>query len=133
MWLKNPQDTDNATQPKQALLVDIPAEPCPQSSSHADCDVLQTAPRLSTKDDFLENSLGSSDNTSQSSETPEAEPISPDTLSLSPASPLLSFFTENGGNWCMLGPNSLQAPRYQLKKTAGPQPQRLQAQLSLLL
>ncbi len=64
------KDTDNATQPKQALLMDIPAEPCPQSSSH-------------------QNSLGSQDNTSP--ETPELEPRSPDTLSLSPASPLLNF------------------------------------------
>ncbi len=35
------KDTDNATQPKQALLMDILAELCPQSSSHADCDVQQ--------------------------------------------------------------------------------------------
>ncbi len=85
------KDTDNATQPKQALLMDIPAEPCPQSSSHADCDVLQQLQDSAPKDDFLENSLGSQDNTSQSPETPELEPRSPDTLSLSPASPPLSF------------------------------------------
>ncbi len=35
------KDTDNTMQPKQPLLMNIPAEPCPQSSSHADCDVLQ--------------------------------------------------------------------------------------------
>ncbi|KAL0199121.1 hypothetical protein M9458_007661, partial [Cirrhinus mrigala] len=36
------KDTDNATQPQQALLMDtIPAEPCPQSSSQTDCDVRQ--------------------------------------------------------------------------------------------
>ncbi len=40
---------------------------------------------------FWKTAWEASDNTSQSSETPEAEPISPDTLSLSPASPLLSF------------------------------------------
>ncbi len=85
------KDTDNAAQPKQALLMDIPAEPCPQCSSHADCDVLQQLQDSAPKDDFLENSLGSQDNTSQSPETPELEPRSPDTLSLSPASPLLSF------------------------------------------
>ncbi len=79
------KDTDNATQPKQALLMDIPAEPCPQSSSHADCDVSQQLQDSAPKDDFLENSLGSQDNTSQSPETPELEPRSPDTLSLSPA------------------------------------------------
>ncbi len=83
------KDTDNATQPKQAMLMDIPAEPCPQSSSHADCDVLQQLQDSAPKDDFLENSLGSQDNTSP--ETPELEPRSPDTLSLSPASPILSF------------------------------------------
>ncbi len=63
------KDTDNAT----------------QSSSHADCDVLQQLQDSAPKDDFLENSLGSQDNTSQSPETPELEPRSPDTLSLSPA------------------------------------------------
>ncbi len=63
------KDTDNATQPKQALLMDIPAEPCPQSSSHVDCDVLQQLEDSTPKDDFLENSLGSQDNTSQSPET----------------------------------------------------------------
>ncbi len=74
------KDTDNATQPKQALLMDIPAEPCPQSSSHADCDVSQQLQDSAPKDDFLENSLGSQDNTSQSPETPELEPRSPDKL-----------------------------------------------------
>ncbi len=83
------KDSDNATQPKQALFMDIPAEPYPQSSSHADCDVLQQLQDSAPKDDFLENSLGSQDNTSL--ETPELEPRSPDTLSLSPASPLLSY------------------------------------------
>ncbi len=80
------KDTDNATQPKQALLMDIPAEPCPQSSSHADCDVLQQLQDSALKDDFLENSLGSQDNTSP--ETPELEPRSPDTLSRSPENSL---------------------------------------------
>ncbi len=125
------KDTDNAAQPKQALLMDIPAEPCPQSSSHADCDVLQQLQDSTPKDDFLENSLGSQDNTSQSPETPELEPRSTDTLSLSPASPLLSF--SQAFNWCMLGPNSLQALRYQQKNSGPPNHQRLQAQLSLLL
>ncbi len=55
------KDTDNATQPKQAQLMDIPAEPCPQSSSHADCDVLQQLQDSAPKDDFLENSQGSQD------------------------------------------------------------------------
>ncbi len=59
--------------------------------SHADCDVLQQLQDSAPKDDFLENSLGSQDNISQPLETPELEPISPDTLSLSPTSPLLSF------------------------------------------
>ncbi len=35
------KDTDNTMQPKQPLLMDIQVEPFPQSSSHADCDVLQ--------------------------------------------------------------------------------------------
>ncbi len=49
------KDTDNATQPKQALLMDIPAEPCPQSSSHADCDVLQQLQDSAPKDDCCGN------------------------------------------------------------------------------
>ncbi|KAL0171106.1 hypothetical protein M9458_031417, partial [Cirrhinus mrigala] len=86
------KDTDNATQPQQALLMDtIPAEPCPQSSSQTDCDVLQQLQDSAPKDDFLVNSQESQDNIFQPPETPEPEPRSPDTLSLSPASPLLSF------------------------------------------
>ncbi|KAL0200741.1 hypothetical protein M9458_003928, partial [Cirrhinus mrigala] len=84
------KDTENATQPQQALPMDtIPAEPCPQSSSQTDCDVLQQLQESAPKDDFLVNNQESQDNIFQPPETPE--PRSPDTLSLSPASPLLSF------------------------------------------
>ncbi|KAL0161231.1 hypothetical protein M9458_044956, partial [Cirrhinus mrigala] len=77
------KDTDNATQPKKALLMDtIPTEPCPQSSSQTDCDVLQQ---------LQVNSQESQGNIFQPPETPEPQPRSPDTLSLSPESPLLSF------------------------------------------
>ncbi len=113
------KDTDNATQPKQALLMDIPAEPCPQSSSHADCDVLQQLQDSTPKDDFLENSLGSQDNTSQSPETPELEPRSPDTLSLSPASPLLSF-SQKMEELVYAGTKLSASPQILTKKTAGP-------------
>ncbi|KAL0194692.1 hypothetical protein M9458_008264, partial [Cirrhinus mrigala] len=86
------KDTDNNTQPQQALLMDtIPAEPCPQSSSQTDCDVLQQLQDSAPKDDFLVNSQESQDNIFQPLETPEPQPRSPDTLSLSPASPLLSL------------------------------------------
>ncbi|KAL0151462.1 hypothetical protein M9458_053248 [Cirrhinus mrigala] len=86
------KDTDNTTQPKQALLMNtIPAEPCPQSSSQTDCDTLRQLQDSAPKDDFLVNSQGSQDNIFQSPETPEPESCSPETLSLSPASPLLSF------------------------------------------
>uniref|UniRef100_A0A9J8C9U4 Uncharacterized protein n=1 Tax=Cyprinus carpio carpio TaxID=630221 RepID=A0A9J8C9U4_CYPCA len=86
------KDTDNTMQPQQALLIDtIPAEPCPQSSSQTDCDVSKQLQVSAPKDYFLENSQGSQDNISQSRETPETQPRSPDTLSLSPASPLLCF------------------------------------------
>ncbi len=38
------KDIDNDMQPKQAFLMEtIPAEPCPQSSSQTDCDVLQSS------------------------------------------------------------------------------------------
>ncbi len=131
------KDTDNATQPKQALLMDIPAEPCPQSSSHADCDVLQQLQDSAPKD-FLENSLGSQDNTSQSPETPELEPRSPDTLSLSPApgqnmprspdtlslspaSPLLSF-SQKMEELVYAGTKLSASPQISTKKRQAPQP-----------
>ncbi len=85
------KDTDNTMQLKQPLLMDIPAEPCPQSSSHTDCDVLQQLQDSATKDNFLENSQGSQDNISQPPDTPETETRSSDTLPLSPTSPLLRF------------------------------------------
>ncbi len=132
------KDTDNATQPKQALLMDIPAEPCPQSSSHADCDVSQQLQDSAPKDDFLENSLGSQDNTSQSPETPELEPRSPDTLSLSPApgqnmprspdtlslspaSPLLSF-SQKMEELVYAGTKLSASPQISTKKQRAPQP-----------
>ncbi len=132
------KDTDNATQPKQALLMDIPAEPCPQCSSHADCDVLQQLQDSAPKDDFLENSLGSQDNTSQSPETPELEPRSPDTLSLSPApgqnmprspdtlslspaSPLLSF-SQKMEELVYAGTKLSASPQISTKKRRAPQP-----------
>ncbi len=113
------KDTDNATQPKQALLMDIPAEPCPQSSSHADCDVLQQLHDSALKDDFLENSLGSQDNTSP--ETPELEPRSPDTLSLSPASSLLSF-SQKMEELVYAGTKLSTSPQISTKKRRAPQP-----------
>ncbi|KAL0146949.1 hypothetical protein M9458_057888 [Cirrhinus mrigala] len=86
------KDTDNTTQQQQALLMDtIPAKPCPQSSSQTDCDALQQLQDSAPKDDFLVNSQESQDNIFPPPETPEPQPRSPDTLSLSPASPLLSF------------------------------------------
>ncbi len=132
------KDTDNATQPKQALLMDIPAEPCPQNSSHADCDVSQQLQDSAPKDDFLENSLGSQDNTSQSPETPELEPRSPDTLSLSPApgqnmprspdtlslspaSPLLSF-SQKMEELVYAGTKLSASPQISTKKRRAPQP-----------
>ncbi len=141
------KDTDNATQPKQALLMDIPAEPCPQSSSHADCDVLQQLQDSAPKDNFLENSLGSQDNTSPetpelephspdtlslspenslgsqdntSPETPELEPRSPDTLSLSPASPLLSF-SQKMEELVYAGTKLSASPQISTKKRRAPQ------------
>ncbi|KAL0171513.1 hypothetical protein M9458_031824, partial [Cirrhinus mrigala] len=64
------KDTDNATQLQQALLMDtVPAEPCPQSSSQTDCDVLQQLQDSAPKDDFLVNSQESQDNIFQPPET----------------------------------------------------------------
>ncbi len=83
-------------QSKQPLLMDIPAEPCPQSSSHTDCDVLQQLQDSATKDNFLENSQGSQDNISQPPDTPETETRSSDTLPLSNIS-TSKILTENGG------------------------------------
>ncbi len=132
------KDTDNATQPKQTLLMDIPAEPCPQSSSHADCDVSQQLQDSAPKDNFLENSLGCHDNTLQSPETSELEPRSPDTLSLSPApgqnmprspdtlslspaSPLLSF-SQKMEELVYAGTKLSASPQISTKKRRAPQP-----------
>ncbi|XDV16393.1 hypothetical protein PO909_016130 [Leuciscus waleckii] len=84
------KDNDNTTEPQQPLLTDtISAEPCPQSSPQTDTSELlqDSAP----KDDFLENSQGSQDSILQPPITPEQQPLSPDTFSLSPATPLLCF------------------------------------------
>jgi hypothetical protein len=119
------KDTDNATQSKQPLLMDIPAELCPQSSSHVDCDVLQQLQDSAPKDDFLENSQGNQDNILQPPETPEAEPISPDTLSLSPASPLLSFsqkMEELVYAGTKLSHSFAASPQISTKKRRAPQP-----------
>ncbi len=92
------KDTDNTMQPKQPLLMDIPAEPCPQSSSHADCDILQQLQDWAPNEDFLENSQGSQDNISQPPETPKPETRSSDTLSLSLSNMSTSkLLKENGG------------------------------------
>ncbi len=117
----------------QTLLMDIPAEPCPQSSSHPDCDILQQLQDSALKDNFLENSQGIQDNISQPPETKEPELISDgDTLSFSPVSPLLSFSQKKRINWCMPGPNyptlSMQAPINQLKNGGPHNHQRLLAQ-----
>ncbi len=134
------KDTDNATQPKQPLLMDITAEPCPQSSSHADCDVSQQLQDSAPKDNFLENSLRCHDNTLQSPETSELEPRSPDTLSLSPApgqnmprspdtlslspaSPLLSF-SQKMEELVYAGTKLSASPQISTKKRRAPQPQK---------
>ncbi|KAL0146858.1 hypothetical protein M9458_057797, partial [Cirrhinus mrigala] len=120
------KDTDNATQPQQALLMDtIPAEPCPLSSSQTDCDVLQQLQDSAPKDDFLVNTQGSQDNTFQPLETPEPEPRSPDTLSLSPASPLLSFSQKMEGlvyAGTKLSHSFAASPQISTKKRRAPQP-----------
>ncbi|KAL0153594.1 hypothetical protein M9458_051074, partial [Cirrhinus mrigala] len=120
------KDTDKTTQPQQALLMDtIPAEPCPQSSSQTDCDVLQQLQDSAPKDDFLVNSQESQDNIFQPPETPEPEPRSPDTLSLSPASPLLSFsqkMEELVYAGTRLSHSFAASPQISTKKRRAPQP-----------
>ncbi|KAL0196741.1 hypothetical protein M9458_005281, partial [Cirrhinus mrigala] len=120
------KDTDNATQPQQALLMDtIPAESCPLSSSQTDCDVLQQLQDSAPKDDFLVNSQESQDNIFQPPETPEPQPHSPDTLSLSPASPLLSFsqkMEELVYAGTRLSHTFAASPQISTKKRRAPQP-----------
>uniref|UniRef100_A0A8C2ENE0 OSK domain-containing protein n=1 Tax=Cyprinus carpio TaxID=7962 RepID=A0A8C2ENE0_CYPCA len=120
------KDTDNTIQPQQALLMDtIPAEPCPQSSSQTDCDVSKQIQDSAPKDDLLENSQGSQDNISQSLETPETQPLSPDTLSLSPASPLLCFsqkMEELVYAGTKLSHSFAASPQISPKKRRAPQP-----------
>ncbi|CAM4661246.1 unnamed protein product [Leuciscus chuanchicus] len=84
------KDNDNTTEPQQPLLTDtISAEPCPQSSPQT--DILELLQDSAPKDDFLENSQGSQDSILQPPITPEQQPLSPDTFSLSPPTPLLCF------------------------------------------
>lgn len=84
------KDNDNTTQPQQFLLTDtISAEPCPQSSPQTDCDILELLQDSAPKDDFLENTQGDQDSILQP--ITQQQPLSPDTLSLSPASPHLCF------------------------------------------
>ncbi len=120
------KDTDNAMQQKQTRLIEtIPAEPCPQSSSQTDCEKLQQLQDSAPKDNFLENSQGSQDNISQPPETPEPEPRSPDTLSLFPASPLLSFsqkMEELVYAVTKLSHSFAASPQISTKKQRAPQP-----------
>uniref|UniRef100_A0A8C1XMT9 SGNH hydrolase-type esterase domain-containing protein n=1 Tax=Cyprinus carpio TaxID=7962 RepID=A0A8C1XMT9_CYPCA len=120
------KDTDNTMQPQQVLLMDtIPAEPGPQSSSQTDCDVSKQLQVSAPKDNFLENSQGSQDNISQSLETPETQPHSPDTLSLSPASPLLCFsqkMEELVYAGAKLSHSFAASPQISTKKRRAPQP-----------
>ncbi len=103
--------------------MDMPAEPCPQSSSRADWRIT-TAPRLQdSKTASRLNSQGSQDNISQPPETPETETRSSDTLSLYPTSPLLSFSKKMeelvyGGT--KLSHSFAASPKISTKKTAGP-------------
>jgi len=89
---KSNKDNDNTTQPQQSLLTDtISAEPCPKSSPQTDRDILELLQDSVPRDHFLENSQGNQESMLQPPITPEQQPLSPDTLSLSPASPLLCF------------------------------------------
>jgi len=84
------KDNNNTVQLQQLLLMDkISAEPCPQSSPQTDCNISELLQDSAPKSDFLENSQGNQDSILQHPITPEQQPLSPDTLSLSPASPLL--------------------------------------------
>ena len=111
-------------QPQKALLMDtIPEETCPQSSSQTDCDVSKQIQDSALKDDFLEDSRGSQDNISQPQETPETQPISPDTLFLSPASPLLCFslkMVELVYAWTKLSHSFAASPQMSTRKQQGP-------------
>ncbi|XP_058653236.1 uncharacterized protein LOC131552985 [Onychostoma macrolepis] len=131
------KDTDNTTQTKQAFLMEtIPAEPCPKSSSQTDRYVLQQLQDSAPKDNYLENSQGSQDNILQPPETPEPEPRSPDTLSLSPESPLLSFsqkMEELVYAGTKLSHSFAASPQISTKNGGPHNCQRLQAQISLPL
>ncbi|KAL0199102.1 hypothetical protein M9458_007642, partial [Cirrhinus mrigala] len=120
------KDIDNTTQPQQALLMDtIQAKPCPLSSSQTDCDILQQLQDSAPKDDFLVNSQESQDNIFQPPETPEPQPRSPDTLSLSPASSLLSFsqkMEELVYAGTRLSHSFAASPQISTKKRRAPQP-----------
>ena len=114
------KDNDNTTQPQQLLLTDtISAEPCPQSSPQTDCDILEPLQDSAPKDDFLENQ----DSTLQPLITPEKQPLSPDTLSLSPASPQhLLCFSEKMEKLVFAGTKLSASPQISTKKRQAPKP-----------
>ncbi|KAG1973105.1 hypothetical protein F2P79_000690 [Pimephales promelas] len=125
------KDNDNTTQPQQQpLLMDtISAEPCPQSSPQSDYDMIsELLPDSAPKDDFLENSEGIQDSILHPPITPEQQPISPDTLSLSPASPLLCFSEKmeqlvSAGT--KLSHSFAASPQIPTKKRQAPKPPKL--------
>ncbi len=79
------------------------------------------------------NSLESQDNTSQSPKTPEVRARSPDTLSLSPASPLLSF-SQKMEELVYAGTKLSASPQISTKKRRAPQtPKTAGSALRLLL
>ncbi|XP_077087595.1 uncharacterized protein LOC143739179 [Siphateles boraxobius] len=120
------KDSDNTTQPQQPLLTDtISAEPCPQSSPQTDCDIPALLQYTAPKDDFLENSQGNQDSILQPPITPEQKSLSLETLSLSPASPLLCFSEKmeqlvHAGT--RLSHSFAASPQIPTKKRQAPQP-----------
>ncbi|CAM4419944.1 unnamed protein product [Leuciscus chuanchicus] len=118
------KDNDNTTPPQQPLLTDtISAEPCPQSSPQS--DILELLQDSAPKDDFLENSQGSQDSILQPPITQDQQPLSPDTLSLSPASPLLCYsqkMEELVYVGTKLSHSFAASPQISTKKRQAPQP-----------
>ncbi len=113
---------DNVKQPKQAFLMEtIPVEPTELNTDRLlQFIIITKAPRLSTQGRLSGKQPRKQDNIP---ETPEAEPISPDTLSLSLASPLLSFsqkLEELVYAGTKLSYSFAASPHISTKKTAGP-------------
>ncbi|XP_073792157.1 uncharacterized protein [Danio rerio] len=113
---ESPKDSDNAMQPKHPMLIEtLSVALC---STQADCDASEQHQVSSLKNDPQENIF-------LQTESPDAQPLSPDTFSLSQCSPLLGFskkMEELVYAGTKLSHSIAASPQLPTKKRPAPQP-----------